>query len=957
MDRRNFLKLITATGVGAAVGCDTRTSEKLISYIRQPEGLTPGVATYYATTCLECQAGCGVLARTREGRVVKLEGNPHHPLSRGALCARGQAALQGLYNPDRLREPLIRDGEDRFRPISWAEALEKINDEIRNRIDKGRNGKICFLTGEISDSDADLIDWLSNTLGFHQPVNLRLEPETRLASAAERIFEHSGMPELHVDKATLLVSVGADFLETWGKPVSQAMGFTSMHAYSEGAKGKAVYIGPRQSNTAAACDQWVKLAPGREAAALRVIAEGFLRKYNGEQTNEFFMARTALESLDINDASEAVGQPIDELLSVGEAIASAETPLVIASGSGQDSDLALSLAFLLTHLSGGSERTLRFPENARLPRGNGIHETLSLFKEVDGGEVEVLFVHNANPAFIFPNGSKQMTSAEFIIYLGTQHDETAESADIVLPLNHPLESWGYHYPSAGILGTIQPAMRPVFEKTVDFADLIAAIAKPLLNNSGTRIDWTGGRDFVEIYLNEEIQSRPIDESETITINDVKRIGGLFTPASYSEQKLKDKIHLPNLPKPESGLLTWLFPHPYFHAGRSADKPWLQEAPETSTSAAWWTWAEINPTTAEQLGAEQGDAVAVSLNGREIEVPVLITPQTMPGVVSIPIGQGHEVMGRWAARRGVNPLKLVNNNLELSGFAVDSRIVKGGGKDLTLCAASQDQGRRQLARSVALSSAAKPTDEKHHPDESLYPEVDHPEYDWGMVIDLDKCTGCGACVVACYAENNIPVVEMDQVKMGREMSWIRIEKYFDPDSLDDVRLLPVLCQHCRHAPCEPVCPVHASYHTPEGLNAQVYNRCVGTRYCANNCPYKVRRFNYFDHKREQPLDLQLNPDVTVRERGVMEKCTFCVQRIKEKREIAKNENRLITEEDGLVPACAQTCPTRAIAFGNLNDPESRVRRLSEDPRSYRLLEELGTRPSVFYLKKVLRDNRT
>ena len=411
-----------------------------------------------------------------------------------------------------------------------------------------------------------------------------------------------------------------------------------------------------------------------------------------------------------------------------------------------------------------------------------------------------------------------------------------------------------------------------------------------------------------------------------------------------------------------------YPSLHFFDGRGANRPWLQEIPEPMLKTTWGTGIEMTPETAQTIGAEEGQLVGVASDHGQVEASVIINPHLSDGVVAIAIGQGHTDFGRYATGRGVNPIALLDAEPESAsggvrwvgtGVTVTPRELS---RPIPRLQRSFDQDGRELARSVSLAALVAGDVQPEAQHFSLHPDHDHPVHHWGMTIDLDACNGCNACVAACYAENNIPVVGADQMRRGRTLSWIRLERFVEPsppgrpgteDAGPDNRILPMLCQHCDHAPCETVCPVFATYHTDEGLNAQVYNRCVGTRYCSNNCPYKVRRFNWFTPEFDAPLQLQLNPDVTARSAGVMEKCTFCVQRIQDGKEVARDEHRPVRDGD-VSPACAQSCPAQAIVFGDTNDPASRVSQLSDDARAYQVLHDLNTRPAVTYLKKVTRD---
>jgi molybdopterin-containing oxidoreductase family iron-sulfur binding subunit len=377
---------------------------------------------------------------------------------------------------------------------------------------------------------------------------------------------------------------------------------------------------------------------------------------------------------------------------------------------------------------------------------------------------------------------------------------------------------------------------------------------------------------------------------------------------------------------------------------------------------WGTGIEMTAETANAIGAEEGQLVAVESDHGQVDASVLINPHLADGVVAMAIGQGHTNFGRYADGRGVNPIALLSAEPETGSGGVQWT---GTGVDLTARDLARpiprlqrafDQEGREMAQSVSLAALVAGDAHPEEPHFSLHEDHEHPVHRWGMSIDLDACNGCNACVAACYAENNVPVMGADRMRRGRTMSWLRIERFEESGAGGDGpdnRFLPMLCQHCDHAPCETVCPVYATYHTDEGLNAQVYNRCVGTRYCANNCPYKVRRFNWFLPEFEAPLNLQLNPDVTGRSDGVMEKCTFCVQRIQAGKETARDEDRSVRDGD-VTTACEQSCPAQAIVFGDLNDPGSRVSQLGNDARGYHALAEVNTRPAVTYLKKVTPD---
>jgi molybdopterin-containing oxidoreductase family iron-sulfur binding subunit len=456
--------------------------------------------------------------------------------------------------------------------------------------------------------------------------------------------------------------------------------------------------------------------------------------------------------------------------------------------------------------------------------------------------------------------------------------------------------------------------------------------------------------------------KPDQDFETFWIEAVRRGGVFQEPASrcvrLNTEATQLKFRSVTFYGAADGLTLLPYPSHIFYDGRMANRPWLQELPDPLTQFVWDNWLEIHPEDAKRLGVKERDLVQLKSPTGEVKLPVHISTGVRPGTVAAPFGQGHIAFGRYAHGTGANPIPLLSAVEEESSGAlvwVGTRVVLARTEiehRLVSTAGSDRPYGREIVQTISLTTLQSGVNAKEEPHAvQMYPEHEHPQHRWGMAIDLNACIGCGACVVACSAENNIPFMGKEQVGRGREMSWIRIQRYNEGTSdRPDHHFIPMLCQQCDHAPCESVCPVYATYHNPEGLNAQVYNRCVGTRYCSNNCPYKVRRFNWFTAEWPEPLHLQLNPDVTVREMGVMEKCTFCVQRIRAGELEAKKERREVRDGE-IVPACAQTCPTRAIVFGDLRDPGSEVSRLAKNPRGYHVLEHLNTQPAITYLKKI------
>ena len=996
IDRRNFLKLLGVSSTAPLVSCASGPVETIIPYVIQPEDLVPGLASYYATTCRECPAGCGMLIRTREGRAVKAEGNPSHPVNAGALCARGQAALQGLYNPDRIRHPLARDADGSLHAISWPDAQQRLVDKLRALQAQGRLAETAFVAGPLGDSLERLVgQWLaglgSQRLHIYEPFS-----DEALDRASQICFQRPA-PSYAIDKARFLLGFGADFLETWRSPVAYATAFGKMHN-----KGRFVQVEPRLSQTGANADTWVSIQAGREA----LLALGMARLIVDEQPGalsalEVHRLSALLAPYSPERTAELTGVPAWRIQSLARDFASQRPSLALGPGVATRSRQATAAqvaVLLLNYVAGNIGRTVRFEADDGPAQTQPSSSLDDLITAMANGDVPLLLLAHTNPVFSLPRASgfaEALERVPFIVSFSSFVDETTAQADLVLPDHSPLESWGDHSPRPGVHSLMQPVMAPVFD-TRPMGDVLLSTAAQLVQASPDQAapesteqapDPAGSGFFT--YLQDSwqtIHQRAVHESGAEADFDVfwraaVQRGGYWQAAQPVTVELSAAVYEQTFAAPElsgpqqAGLPLMLYPSSRYFDGRGANKPWLQELPDPMTKAVWDSWVELHPQTAARLGIQDGEVLVLDSDHGTLEAPAYLYPHMQADLLAMPIGQGHTNYGRYASGRGANPIQLLPADARteaggLAWFSTRVRVASAGRREpLVTTAGSHTQLGRGIARSVtpaalAERAAASDSADAHgrHDDHDMYPALEYEHYRWGMTVDLSACTGCGACVTACSAENNIPTVGKAAVAQGREMAWLRIERYFADTSAQHwdphappVSFAPMLCQQCGNAPCEPVCPVYATYHSPEGLNAQIYNRCVGTRYCSNNCSYKVRRFNWSQAEWPEPLHLQLNPDVTVREAGVMEKCTFCVQRIQAAKDRAKDENRPVRDGE-VTPACAQTCPTRAIRFGNLEDPDSLVSRQRHDPRAYTVLDHLNTKPAVTYLERVVKRGR-
>jgi len=931
--------------------------DKLIPYLVPPEDIIPGTNVEYATVLRNGGPEyLGLHAVVRDGRPIKLEGNPRFP-NRGRLSALAQSSLQDLYDPDRTPGPRTRASGE-FEETEWDEAIAAVAGVLAP-------GKTVLLTGPVTGSAARFYaEWCAATGAewiAWEPLGVEA-----LSTAHGIAFGVPGLPSYRLETADRIVSFGADFLGTWLAPVELAARFAEARDIEAGRHAGFTHVGPRLSLTGLNADDWIQVRPGTEGVVALAVANEVARRKGGGAAVRL---EGTLSRFTPASVAEVAGVSPDRIEQLADELASANSPIVLPpdiSGQGAASTEA-HLAVALLNLVCGAIGTTVIPGAGPL-RGPSVSAAAmrSLVQRMKSGEIETMIVAGANPVYGLPTSfgfADAFAGVANRISLACHFDETAAASNWLLPANHELESWGDAEIRPGVWAVAQPVIRPLFD-TRQAEDVLLSIAAAAGRGSFEAEDWKSWlesswrthysdagaeqarfEDFWFGLLQAGAVQRGQDERESTPT---------LTPAAANYRF--------QLPEPASGLMLTTFATAQFYDGRGANRSWMQELPDAVSKAVWNSWVEIHPATAEPLGLETGDLVQVSTSAGSVSAPAYLYEGIRPDTIAIPLGQGHTQFGRNAQGRGVNALDLLDDTVDprsgalaFAGAAVEITPVGRKGSLAIMQGSDTDHG-REIGELMQLDDALAAIG-GHHVDlreilENAWDSDPNSPYRWGMTIDLNACTGCGACVTACYAENNIPTVGEDLCAQGREMSWMQIMRYFEQteDGGFQTVHVPVLCQQCGDAPCEPVCPVYAAYHNPEGLNAQVYNRCVGTRYCANNCPYKVRRFNWFTYEHPYPLNLQLNPDVTVRQTGVMEKCSFCVQRINRAKMDAKDDGRIVRDGD-FQTACMQGCPTQAIVFGNLKDPESAVSMRAKGARAYHMLDELNTRPAVTYLAGV------
>ncbi len=1010
LDRRNFLKLVGAgAGAAASAACGDPV-EKLVPYVNTPDRITPGIPVVYASTCTECSAGCGVHVRTREGRPIMLEGNPLDPINKGKLCGRGHASLARTYHPDRYEGPKKRSA-GALTPAKWEEAFGQLTDRINALRQKGQVDRIRILGASRGPALDGVIDGFVTAIGG-DPGRQRLIDEPlanhALRAANGKVFGVESLPIFDLSGADLIVDFGSDFLETGPSPTEHSGQFADARDVTVHKDGGArlVSVGPRMNMTVSNADEWLASAPGHEGRVALAVARLVADRKGGA-------VPAVLSGVDPAAIASAADVDPVKLESLADRLAAAKAPVALPPGVASRTNRAVADAaavMLLNALVGavGDGRPVRIPQNDTTRTAATLSEIQSLIADMNAGSVEILIVHDANPLHTLPADAgfaEAMEKVGVVVSLASMANETSESADWVLPDHAPMESWGDAMPRAGVHSVIQPTVRPLHD-TQAMGDLLLTLGRQIGDDVASRLPSGSFHDVVKTSFGGNWRRILAD-------------GGVFgagagsISGSISGDLGSLDSSAPSLA--DAGDLALIaYPRSFMGDGAGAALPWMQETPDPVTKATWVSWAEISIATAERLGVTFGDLIKIEtgVGAGSIEAPAYPRGGVRDDVVAIGIGQGHTVGyyaslagdGRPGEARGVSVVSILPAATDEAGgrawLSTKARVsATGGFKRIPISQWTDNQRGRGIAPTITLASLAGGDHhgEGHHGDDHhgggnvARDHFEHTErgmgapfeakndadpdspYRWGMVIDNDRCNGCSACVVACAGENNVPPVgELNSIK-HREMSWIRIERYVGEGDRSggaarrswpnreklgetDVRHAPMLCQHCGAAPCEAVCPVIATYHNPEGINGMIYNRCVGTRYCANNCVYKVRRFNYFDYGHDNfpgLMAMMLNPDVTVRGQGVMEKCQFCIQRVEAARQPAKDEGREIRDGE-VITACQQSCPSNAITFGNLRDPQSRViAKAGEEARAYHSLYELNARPAITYLKQVTR----
>ncbi len=939
--RRDFLKVM-GFGLGAVTlaACNTAPVRKSIPYLVKPEEVIPGVPNYYASTLPN---GHGVLVKTREGRPIKIEGNPNCPITKGGVDAVGHASILALYDDTKLKTPL--KGKS---PASWESVDNFVKDELAAVRGEGKTTVILSSTINSPSTLAIINDFIVANPGARH-IMYDAVSSSAIIQANKNSFDKAVLPTYKFDVADVIVGFSADFLGTWISPVEHTKQYltkrNAIYLRENKSMSRHIHFETNLSITGAKADSRFPVSPSDENLAI-------LGLYNALATKA---GAPVFAAQNVELPNNGIQKTADELWA-------ARGRSLVVSGS---NDVSVQVVINAINSLLENYGTTIDLDNPTLTKNGNDAEVTELIASMERGEVGAIFLYGVNPAYEFPNTTAFTNALQKVrlkVSFADRADETGLLCDVVAPDHHFLEAWGDSQPRSDVFYIAQPTIAPIYntraaqqsllnwaEQSVNYADYIKNYWQTnIFPKAGVLLFREGWENLLRtgfIKMN-SVPAQNYRFTKDLAAVAQSVINQSSTLNGKTQLKIYEKVGLRD--------------------GKHANNPWLQELPDPVSKVTWDNYASISPKFANELGIKERDMAEITVGDISMVLPVLIQPGQANNTVAMAVGYGRVAGGKVANEVGKNAYPFVQIANGSFQYVNTVSIAKTRGKyELAQTQTHQSIEGRDIIRETVLSEYQKDAGAgsrgKLHGMKfyDLWDKFEKKGHHWAMAIDLNACTGCGACVVSCNAENNVAIVGRDEVRRRREMHWIRIDRYYSEDieNPDNVEVVyqPMLCQHCDHAPCETVCPVLATVHSSEGLNQMTYNRCIGTRYCANNCPYKVRRFNWFNYIDNDKFDyllnsdmgkLVLNPDVTVRARGVMEKCSWCVQRIQSSKLKAKMD-RVELKDGDVETACSSSCPANAIIFGDMNDKDSRVAKMLENERTYYVLEELNVQSGIGY----------
>jgi molybdopterin-containing oxidoreductase family iron-sulfur binding subunit len=921
VNRRSFLKIMGAslalTGFGA-VGCvPRRTDEQIIPYVRQPEELIPGRPLYFASSMVLGGFATGILIETHEGRPTRVEGNPNHPASLGGSNAIVQASVLELYNP--LRNVGVLNS-------NAASSLENFTQALGRAMQSSNTAGLRILTETVTSPTLTAqINALLEAYPGAQWVQYEPVSRDNVTEGSLLAFGEVVNTVYKFDQADVVVSLDADFMASMPGSVRYAHDFASRRKVRADnmTMNRLFMIESTPTVTGSAADHRLSLRPSQVETFARALAVAL-----GIQ-------------VDVPTARPWASAWFDAVVAN---LRAAGSSIVIAGNEQPPAVHALAHAINAALGNVGTSVVYTAPVEA-----NPVNQRTALaalVEEMQAGQVETLVMIGGDPVYNAPADipfGAALAQVPFSVHLSYYNNDTSKQSTWFVPQTHYIEEWSDARAYDSSASIIQPPIGALYDTVVSAHELVALMTG----------DTRSGYNIVREYWQSQYEGDDFDRFWRRALHDgVVPDSALPAASPTLVGDLRAAIGAPSATP--SGLEIIFRQDPTIWDGRFVGNSWLQELPKPLTKLTWDNAALVSAATARQLGLRNETLVRLSYQGREMEVPVWITRGQPDDVITVSLGYGRGLGADVEAGRSFNAYAIRTSDTPWFGGGVTVTATNTRYPLATVRANMETENTEHVhLMSLAEFQANPDSYLSHTPENSAYPAVEYDGYSWGMSIDMTSCIGCNACIIGCQTENNIPVVGKDAVRRAREMHWLRVDRYYIEEPGEDVKTVfqPLPCMHCETAPCEPVCPVTATVHDSEGLNTMIYNRCVGTRYCSANCPYSVRRFNYLTYNTDEPLNAEWrNPDVTVRIEGVMEKCTYCVQRISEARITAKNEGRPISDGE-VTPACAAACPTKAIVFGNLNDPAASVVGLKAQPHNYGVLEELNTRPRTTYLARI------